>query len=146
MKYLLLLVLFIFSGQIIYAQNLEISKSLSDSNFFKAKNNYSQIITTETYKMYRHKSFAFYKKLPHLNNFEYLKDEVGFEKWIITNISLTKFENVDEAIDMRKTILQLEAKLIDDNFETYELLKQASPEQLKIILKSELRPLELSYN
>ncbi len=146
MKYLLLLVLFIFSGQIIYAQNLEISKSLSDSNFFKAKNNYSQIITTETYKMYRHKSFAFYKKLPHLNNFEYLKDEVAFEKWIITNISLTKFKNVDEAIDMRKTILQLEAKLIDDNLETYELLKQASPEQLKIILKSELRPLELSYN
>ena len=136
----------IFSGQFIYSQNLEVSKSLSEIDFFKAKNNYTQIITTETYKMYRHKSFAFYKKLPRFTNFEYLKDEVGFEKWIITNISLTKFENVDEAIDMRKTILQLETKLIDDNSETYELLKQASPEQLKVILKSELRPLELSYN
>jgi len=148
MKKKLLILTFLILCQFSYAQESlgnseQIPKQLSEQEFSKAKELFLKLTQTKAYKAQREAGFTFYRRFPRGTNWEYLLTDEDFAKWISENRRLTTFKTNEEAINMRKALIDTKTKFVDDNAEFYDLVKKANSNQLKVIFASELRPVEV---
>jgi len=149
MKKTLLILAFLTLCHISYSQedrnfSAGIPKDLSEQEFLKATELYLQLTQTDAYKAERKAEFTFYRKFPRGANFESFLKEEDYVKWLSENLASTKFKTIEEAITMRREIIEKKKKFIDDNAKIFDLVKRANAKQLLVIIAPELRPAELT--
>jgi len=149
MKYFLLVLTCLSINHFSYAQeprnfSAGIPKDLSEQEFLKATELYLQLTQTDAYKAERKAEFTLYRKFPRGTNFESFLKEEDYVKWLSENLASTKFKTIEEAIAMRREIVEKKTKFIDDNAKIFDLVKRANAKQLLVILAPELRPAELT--
>ncbi len=142
MKYFLLILTVFVSCQFSLAQqgNLHVStvkKSLSDAEFLIAKEGYLKMCRSDLYKAQREASLEIAIKLAKVQNLDFFEKDEDYSKWISTNLGLTEFKSIEEAIELRKLCVDLQERLEEENSEVFELLSRASVEQAEEILKPE---------
>lgn len=137
-KYILLA--FIFISQILFSQEIKSdyadikATELSSDDLKKAVEGYKKLVISKTYLELN----TVMLKLVEGNavpEMDIIISEESYLKWITENISKTTFDNIEEPIALRKSYLNLEIKLKDENSEIYNLIDRANLEQKKIILK-----------
>jgi len=150
MKHFILLFVLLITCHFSYAQeprnfSAGIPKDLSEAEFSKVTKMYLELTHTDAYKAQRKASFTLYRKFPRGTNYDALLTEADFTKWLSENLPLTAFKTAEEAITMRRELIEMKTKFIDDNPEIFDLVKRANAEQLLVILAPELRPVELQH-
>ncbi|MDI1255438.1 MAG: hypothetical protein PSV16_04995 [Flavobacterium sp.] len=136
---IIVLVLFLSTFAYAFGQNAKADLSnetmLSESDFAKAKDLYLKMCNSESFKLMRENSLILVGKLGYIDNLDFYLTEENFINWISLHLSETKFNSVEEAIELRKVCLESQRKLDSENKEVYELIKLASKEQVREILK-----------
>jgi len=146
MKKYLLVLAFLTIFQLSYSQELNprFRKGLSETEFLKAKEHYVELTKTTAYIEQRKAGFAFFRKVEKVDNLDALLTDESWAEWASENLKLTKFTTTEEAINMRKTLLELKKKFYEgENTEYFYLLQAATIEQMKAILEPEKNPIEL---
>ena len=130
-KYFILLFVVLF--QITHAQ-----KALSSTELEQAKQGYLDMMKSESYKQIENIDWEFVEKLNGLEiPKEYWPDPALYLKFISDNFQKTKFKNIGEAENLLNIQASLYKKQIADFSTLYDLMKNASVDQLKEILKPE---------
>jgi len=113
-------------------------KGLSDSEFLLAKEGYLKMSYSEAYITHRKATLLMIDKLGEYDNEAFLtffRTDENFSKWISENLKSTKFKSPEEAIELRKLMIDTQEKMIKENAEAFEFLWRATLEQGVEILK-----------
>ena len=117
-----------------FSQNQD---GLSSHDFQKLKKAYVEMTNSDSYIAMRTQSKLIASKLngEKLGQVETAED---FNKWILQNISKTKFSSIDEANSMFKLMLELTTKVVMvEHKDVYAQLKKASQTQTLELIEEE---------
>ncbi|NUY80523.1 hypothetical protein HUK80_06420 [Flavobacterium sp. MAH-1] len=137
MKYSLILLLFVFSQ--IHAQigNENLSQGLTEQELTKAKEDYKQMMKTETWvnnhkltKDFANKTNAVLLKSPTPP-----KDRESLIQLLEQNLGQTQFKSISEAKDYIAKMDESEAKMKAENKELFEMMSRATQTQRREIAK-----------
>jgi hypothetical protein len=111
---------------------------LSSEELSIASNAYLKMIDTEIYIEYQNKTKALAKKIGKvltLNAFNenMIEDKDTFLKWLEKNLKKTNFKTYDEAKELVEDGHNSSEKLKKENSLLFELMKKATPEQIREI-------------
>lgn len=135
MKYLFLAVLTFFSIGT-FAQQ---PQGLSPTEFQKLRSDYVKMTKSEDYVSMRAKSKELAAKLNQAKDWESFKSDDTWNKWIIENISKTKFSSIEEANHLRNQMFELTRKNQIDYRDMWQRFRQASQQQRIELLAAEYK-------
>ncbi|QYJ68105.1 hypothetical protein [Flavobacterium litorale] len=125
---------------------IPVKKDLSETEFKKAVEAYVEMTKSETYIQYKKGLRIISTNLRLLDEVErkaYIdidqSDKSQLEKWLKDNIKSTKFNSVNEGIDIIYGTFKLFKKLYWENEELYTSMRRANREQLRVIIAPERR-------
>jgi hypothetical protein len=117
-----------------FSQNQD---GLSSIEFQKLKKAYVEMTNSESYRAMRAQSKLIASKL-NGEKLDKVETEEDFNKWILQNISKTKFSSIDEANSAFKLGMELTTKVVmTDHKDVYAQLKKASQSQRLELIEDE---------
>jgi hypothetical protein len=132
------LILFCLCSVNIFAQQTvkTVQKSLSGTEFLKAKNQFITMFNSEHYQSKLVIEKKIIGKLTNNIPREYI-DDIKWLEWLTNNIKRTKFVTIEEGVTLRQKYLELVKKVVGENEELFELMSRASQKQIFQITEPE---------
>jgi hypothetical protein len=117
------------------SENQSLRSGLSKTELKLACDGYKKMMETETYIMQQNKTKEFAKKMNNTLSSAPIDitNKDFFYKWLEKNISKTNFKNVAEAKVFIDDMVATTDKLTKENEELFNLIKKATPEQIREI-------------
>jgi len=134
MRSIILICLFVFNFS--FGQSIE-KKGITQSELENAKVLYVKMIESADYKKKDELNETLWPILREATGYkDFLKQkppsEESIRDWIKNNVAR---EKVEKALELFNDVMKLEAKIMFDNKDVYELVRRATREQVKEILK-----------
>jgi hypothetical protein len=108
---------------------------LTESELKIACDGYKKMMETETYLLHQNKTKEFAKKMNNTLTSAPIDitNKDFFYNWLEKNISKTSFKNINEAKVFIDDMVAITEKLTEENKELFNLIKRATPEQIREI-------------
>jgi hypothetical protein len=119
---------------------LKVYKKISQDDL---KKEYEALQKSLSHKIFIEASNNFISKMKFNDDIKLIESEVTLLKWISDNISITEFSNIEEATEEWKIIIELKSNEIVENKNFYNLIKDATEEQLINVFTPEFEQVTL---
>jgi hypothetical protein len=124
-----------FNTSFSQSENQSLRSGLSTTELKLACDGYKKMMETETYLMQQNKTKEFAEKMNNTLSSAPIDitNKDFFYKWLEKNISKTNFKNVAEAKIFIDDMVAITDKLTKENEALFNLIKRATPEQIREI-------------